>query len=179
MIKHLLFDWGDTLMVDNPALASPMVEWDSVNACDGVSETLPKLAAILPCSVVSNASQSDGLMMKKAFERVNLTSFLTHFLTPNEINAHKPSPEFFINAAGLVGVNPTECCMIGNRYESDIVGAKQAGMKTVLITKQKGDFPKTDYVIEDFSKLAEIFEKCSPPPSATMQRLRADSTQIP
>jgi putative hydrolase of the HAD superfamily len=155
-------------MVDNPALDFPMAEWDSVSACAGVSETLPKLAALLPCSVVSNALQSDGELMKKAFERVNLTSFLTHFLTPNEIKAHKPAPEFFINAAALVGVYPIECCMIGNSYESDIVGAKQAGMKTILITKQKGDFPKADYVIEDFSKLAEIFEKCSPPPSATI-----------
>jgi putative hydrolase of the HAD superfamily len=159
MIKHLLFDWGDTLMVDNPALTTPMAEWDSVSACTGVTETLPKLAVLLPCSVVSNASQSDGLMMKKAFERVNLTSFLTHFLTPNEIKAHKPTPEFFTNAAALVGVNPIECCMIGNSYESDIVGAKGVGMKTVMITKQKGDFPKAEYVIGDFSKLAEIFEE--------------------
>jgi putative hydrolase of the HAD superfamily len=159
MIKHLLFDWGDTLMVDNPALASPMAEWDNVSACDGVAETLPKLAVILPCTVVSNASQSDGLMMKKAFERVNLTSFLTHFLTPKEIKAHKPSPEFFINAAVLAGVNPIECCMIGNSYESDIIGANQAGMKTVLITKQKGDYPKADYVVDDFTKLLEIISE--------------------
>jgi putative hydrolase of the HAD superfamily len=156
MIKHLLFDWGDTLMVDNPAFSTPMAEWDSVSACDGVAETLPKLAVILPCSVVSNASQSDSLMMKKAFERVNLTSFLTHFLTPKEIKAHKPTTEFFINAAALVGVNPIECCMIGNSYESDIVGAKYAGMKTVLVTKQNGDFPKADYVAHDFTKLIEI-----------------------
>jgi putative hydrolase of the HAD superfamily len=156
MIKCLLFDWGDTLMVDDPKLTYPMAEWESVSACDGVTETLPKLAALMPCSVVSNASQSDGLMMKKAFERVNLSSCLTHFLTPNEINAHKPAPEFFINAAALVGANPLECCMIGNSYESDIVGAKQTGMKTVLITKQKGDFPKADYLTEDFTKLLEI-----------------------
>jgi putative hydrolase of the HAD superfamily len=155
MIKHLLFDWGDTLMVDNPTFSTPMAEWDSVSACTGVSETLPKLATLLPCSVVSNASQSDGLMMKKAFERVNLTSYLTHFLTPKEIKAHKPAPEFFINAAAFVGANPTECCMIGNSYESDIVGAKGAGMKTVLIKKQKGDYPKADYVIQDFTKLFE------------------------
>jgi putative hydrolase of the HAD superfamily len=159
MIKHLLFDWGDTLMVDNPTFSTPMAEWDNVSACDGVSETLPKLAEILPCSVVSNALQSDGLMMKKAFERVNLTPFLTHFLTPKEIKAHKPAPEFFINAAALVGANPTECCMIGNSYENDIIGAKKAGMKTILITKQNGDFPKADYVTRDFTKLFEIISE--------------------
>jgi putative hydrolase of the HAD superfamily len=159
MIKHLLFDWGDTLMVDNPDLVSPMAEWESVSACDGVAETLSKIVSIIPCSVVSNAAQSDGLMMKKAFERVNLTSYLTHFLTPKEIKAHKPSPEFFINAATLVGVSPIECCMIGNSYESDTVGAKQAGMKTILITKQKDDFPKADYVTRDFTKLFEIISE--------------------
>jgi putative hydrolase of the HAD superfamily len=144
-------------MVDNPALDYPMALWDEVFACEGVAETLPKLSEILPCSVVSNASQSDTLMMKKAFERVNLTSFLTHFLTPKEINAHKPEPEFFINAANVIGVNPVECCMIGNNYESDIKGAKQTGMKTILITKSKGDFPAADFVIDEFSKLFEIF----------------------
>jgi putative hydrolase of the HAD superfamily len=156
MIKHLLFDWGDTLMVDNPAFFTPMAKWESVSACAGVAETLPKIVALLPCSVVSNASQSDGELMKKAFERVNLTSCLTHFLTPNEIKAHKPAPEFFINAAALVGANPNECCMIGNSYESDIIGAKQAGMTTVLITKLNGDFPKADYVTCDVTKLLEL-----------------------
>jgi putative hydrolase of the HAD superfamily len=159
MIKHLLFDWGDTLMVDDPKLTYPMAEWESVSACIGVSETLPKLAALMPCSVVSNASQSDGELMKKAFERVNLTFYLTHFLTPKEIKAYKPTPEFFINAAVLAGVNPIECCMIGNSYESDIVGAKQAGMTTILITKQKSDYHKADYVVEDFTKLLKIISE--------------------
>jgi putative hydrolase of the HAD superfamily len=158
-IKHLLFDWGDTLMVDDPELKTPMVTWDKVSACDGVLETMPLITEHVPCSVASNASDSDVTLMKKAFERVRLDSFLQCYFTSKELGCKKPNPLFFQNAAKLLGLHPNEVCMIGNNYESDIVGAKEAGLATVLITKSDGDYPAADYVIGEFAQLIKILSK--------------------
>jgi HAD superfamily hydrolase (TIGR01493 family) len=141
-------------MVDDPALKTPMMTWDKVSACDGVLETMPRLSGLVACSVASNASDSDATMMQKAFERVNLDGYFGHYFTSKELGAKKPNPLFFQNASKLLGVQPNEVCMIGNNYESDIVGAKEAGLATVLITMSDGDFPAADYVIGEIKQLA-------------------------
>jgi putative hydrolase of the HAD superfamily len=155
-IKHLLFDWGDTLMVDDPALKTPMATWDKVSACDGVLEAMPRLSGRVTCSVASNASDSDVTLMKKAFERVKLDGYFGHYFTSKELEAKKPNPLFFMNAAKLLGVQPNEVCMIGNNYENDIVGAKKAGLATVLITTLDGEYSAADYVIGEFSQLTSL-----------------------
>jgi putative hydrolase of the HAD superfamily len=158
-VKHLLFDWGDTLMVDDPAQKTPMATWDKVSTCDGVLETMPLIAGRVSCSVASNASDSDIAMMKKAFERVKLDGFFQHYFTSKELGAKKPNPLFFQNAAKLLGAQPNEVCMIGNNYESDIVGAKAVGLVTVLITISDGHFPAADYVMGEFSQLVNVVDK--------------------
>jgi putative hydrolase of the HAD superfamily len=160
-IKHLFFDWGDTLMVDNPNLKTPMATWDKVSACAGVIQAMPLLAELIPCSVVSNASDSNGMMMKRAFERVDLDGYFQYFLTPKELNANKPTVEFFVSAAAHAGIKPSDACMIGNSYENDIIGAKNAGLTTVLIAAPEGHYPAADYVIGDFSLLPDMIKKLS------------------
>ncbi|MGF1633670.1 MAG: HAD-IIA family hydrolase [Phycisphaerae bacterium] len=46
--------------------------------------------------------------------------------------AGKPEPVFFRELCQRLGVNPTECLLIGDNLESDIAGAKGVGMSTVL-----------------------------------------------
>jgi len=79
-ITHLLFDWDDTLMVDNTTQNCAMAYWSEVRACDGVVELLPTLSEKYTCAVASNAADSDAVLMKKAFERVNLAQYFTFFL---------------------------------------------------------------------------------------------------
>ena len=43
----------------------------------------------------------------------------------------KPAKEAFINACGKN--NPSECVMIGDNIDIDIIGAKEAGLKTIFV----------------------------------------------
>lgn len=45
----------------------------------------------------------------------------------------KPHPDPFLTAAFNLGIPPENCVMIGDHLSDDIAGAKQAGMKTVLV----------------------------------------------
>jgi ribosomal protein S18 acetylase RimI-like enzyme len=161
-ITYLIFDWGDTLMVDDPAQDGAMAFWDDIRACEGVVVLLPLLSAKYTCAVASNAVDSDSGLMKKAFERVGLAEYLACFFTLKELGVKKPTPDFFIKAAQAIGVNPNNCAMIGNSYTSDICGAKEVDMTTVLITRELGEYPLADYVAENFEDLAEVFdiERC-------------------
>ena len=56
----------------------------------------------------------------------------------------KPSTDFFHGICRQIGVNPTEALMVGDDVESDIGGAKDAGLKTALVQtgKYREDFVK-------------------------------------
>lgn len=155
-ITHLIFDWGDTLMADDPDLKQAMYLWDEIKVMDGVRDTMPYLHKKYVCTVGSNAGESDASAMKKAFERVSLDGFFDYWFTSKELGARKPDAEFFANIVGRLGASAERTVMVGNDYEKDIRGAKKAGLKTVLITEKSGICPDADFVVRSFGGLMDI-----------------------
>ena len=47
----------------------------------------------------------------------------------------KPNPRIFEIAMEKIGCGPEECVHVGDVYEADVVGAKNAGMKGILIDR--------------------------------------------
>ena len=45
----------------------------------------------------------------------------------------KPEPHLFAHAAGLLGVAPSKLVMVGDQLETDIAGARSAGIDTALL----------------------------------------------
>jgi len=152
-IRCLLFDWGDTLMLDDPADEREMYTWETITPMDGVAELMPRLAQQFMCAVVSNASASNAETMKLAFERVGLAQYFDAFMTSKELGARKPQAEFFARALERLGVDAGDAVMVGNDYEKDIVSAKAVGLRTVLIAAAQGDYPCADYVVSAFGEL--------------------------
>jgi putative hydrolase of the HAD superfamily len=157
-LKYLLFDWGDTLMVDYPQYDGSMAYWEKVSPMPGVIEIMPILSTYYKCIVASNAGDSDAELMKKAFGRIALDQYFSEFITSKELGATKPSPDFFQGIVSMFGLTLYEVAMIGNDYEKDITGAKNIGLNTIFITNEKGDFPYADYIISSFEKLIDVLE---------------------
>ena len=155
-IKYLLFDWGDTLMADDPNNEKAMYLWEEIQVMQGVTDLIPYLHSKYICTVGSNAGESNAIMMKKAFERVNLDSYFDYYFTSKELGARKPDAAFFENILQKLGANTENTVMIGNDYLKDISGAKKAGLKTILITKLNQYFPEADYIVKSFGELIDI-----------------------
>lgn len=49
-------------------------------------------------------------------------------------SACKPNPEYYREILEKTGMNASECLMIGNDYDEDIVAARSLGMQTYLVT---------------------------------------------
>jgi len=156
-ITHLIFDWGDTLMADDPDIKQAMYLWDKITVMQGVAETMPYLHGKYVCTVGSNAGESDALAMKKAFERVSLDGCFDYYFTSKELGARKPDTAFFDSIVQKLGTVAENTVMIGNDYAKDISGAKKAGLKTVLITAEKGVYPDADFVVKSFDEIKDIF----------------------
>ena len=62
----------------------------------------------------------------------------------------KPSKEGFLYACG--SYKPSECVMVGDNYDKDILGAKNAGLRTIYYS------PKEDANVPHIKKLVKIKE---------------------
>lgn len=62
-----------------------------------------------------------------------LHPYFTHVITSERSNSLKPKKEIFDYALNLAKADVTECIMIGDNLDADIMGAKNAGMDCVFV----------------------------------------------
>jgi putative hydrolase of the HAD superfamily len=110
-------------------------------------------------------SDTDGLdgMKAQRIEDAGLVSFFDAILVPGEDTKDtKPNTQPFIKICELLGVAPENCVHVGDNPKVDILGAKELGMKTIILTPDKTRFKEKilipDYLIElkDIKKLEEL-----------------------
>lgn len=74
---------------------------------------------------------------------------------PNAV-VGKPSKELMLYAAQRVGADPENCVVVGDREETDIEGARRAGMRSVLVRTGVADGSDlADLVVDDLASLAD------------------------
>jgi putative hydrolase of the HAD superfamily len=129
--KTLVFDWGNTLMIDLPHKQGRMVDWPEVAAIEGAPETLKKLHQTFQIVVATNAENSNAEDVKAAFRRVNLDSEIDQVFTYHELKARKPDHSFYENISRLLDSKPENLVMIGDSYLNDILPAWQSGWHTI------------------------------------------------
>jgi FMN phosphatase YigB (HAD superfamily) len=154
MRKTLLFDWGNTIMVDF-VLPGPMCSWDKVALVDGAENALQSLSGQYDCHLATNAGASTTKEVRLALSRVDADKFFSEIFLADEIGFAKPDIRFFNAIIDRLGHPPDSFVMIGDNYFNDCVGAKKAGMKTVLLNTNQvtGSFPMADAVIGNFEEL--------------------------
>jgi putative hydrolase of the HAD superfamily len=126
----------------------------------GTIPTLIKLKKGHSLGVISN-----GLAVKQWEKLVGLG--IHHFFdvvaTSEELGHSKPSTRIFEYAMGEVGLDPSECVMVGDRLDTDILGGNRAGMTTVLMRTVReqepaGDEDRPDYEIRSLCELPPLLE---------------------
>ena len=160
MTKTLLFDWGNTIMVDF-ALPGPMCSWNKVALVDGAENALQILSEKYDCHLATNAGASTAKEVRLALRRADVDKFFSGIFLADEIGFCKPDTRFFHAIIDRLGLPPDSFVMIGDNYFNDCIGAKKAGMKTVFLNTNRvtGSFPMADAVIRSFDHLELIIEK--------------------
>ncbi len=133
-ITVVLFDWGNTLMIDDGSVG-PMADRRFVEALPGAREVLRTLHSRRRLLVATNAEASDAVLVRRALARVGLDTFVDDVVTSREAGAAKPDPAFFQTALRVAfqgcEPEPRTAVMVGDSWENDIAGALAAGMRTV------------------------------------------------
>lgn len=160
----VLFDWGDTLMVDFPDCLGPMSEWPHVEAVAHARETLEVLRSRgWRLALATNAADSDEAEIRAALARVGLDGLMDRVYCSREVGDSKPSPGFFAFIVNDLGLQSSEIVMVGDNYEVDVVGANRAGIRAVWLCRDGSAVPVDGMqrAIRDFAQLAGVLEAWS------------------
>ena len=86
-----------------------------------------------------------------------MKDYFTTVILSEDAGANKPSPQFFDYAFRISGANPATTLMIGDNFDTDIMGAKQAGLD-VLYFNRFPAYPAPQPVNYEVSSLRDIIK---------------------
>lgn len=124
----VLFDWGDTVMLDDPALSAPMVEWPSVTAIPGIEDALTYLQASgRQIILATSADVSDEEQIRGALRRVRLADYFTRIYCFRNTQLSK-GEAFYRHILHDLGITASDALMVGDHFDKDVLAANAAGI---------------------------------------------------
>jgi putative hydrolase of the HAD superfamily len=117
---------------------------------DVYPDVAPALAELRDRGLTLVAVSNWDYALPTVLERCGLDGQLDGTVTSAEVGARKPDPAIFVRALELAGCEPGEALHVGDTPEEDVVGARAAGIRPLLIDRDGGG--------GDISSLQEISE---------------------
>lgn len=95
-------------------------------------------------------------------EKINRLKFLDLFdeiIISGDLGYHKPDEKIFKEMTKRTGADPSDIVYIGNNYQKDVVGAHQAGWKTVWVNRKNEEERKITptWTVKELAELVKIF----------------------
>ena len=109
------------------------------------------------------ASNGTAVVQQGRMTSAELYPYFQESFVSQELGHNKPSREYFDAAfARIPGFEPARCLMVGDSLTSDILGGKNAGLRTVWVNPGHRTAPehlKPDYEIELLADLPALLEE--------------------
>ena len=109
------------------------------------------------------ASNGTPVVQHGRMTSADLYPYFEASFVSEEIGHNKPSKEYFdVAFSRIPGFDPAQCLMVGDSLTSDILGGKNAGLRTVWVNphhKTAPDHLKPDYEIEFLADLPALLEE--------------------
>lgn len=125
--------------VKDPDLHAKVMEWRrGYNPPVGLwtvaePEAAAALALVREAGRVAGVVSNSNGTIRRILESLDLARDLDFVLDSKEEGLEKPDPRFFRRALARAGVRADEAAYIGDFYSVDVVGARRAGMRAVLM----------------------------------------------
>ncbi|GAA0346340.1 HAD family hydrolase [Bowmanella denitrificans] len=151
--RHLLFDWGDTLMRDIPGQSGPMMNWPVVQAMPGAAAALQLLSQRFTCHLATNARDSDEAEIRQALVRGRLDQYLTRIFCFKQLKVEKPAKAYYQQICVQLDCPGTQILMIGDNLHNDVLGALDAGLTACWLNLHHGENTHGVQQVENFDML--------------------------
>ncbi len=99
-------------------------------------------------------------VQKERFAKSGLSQFFKFVIISEEQGYPKPDQRIFIDAVKkLPGKEPSQTLMVGDRIETDILGAQRAGLQSCWLNLNKGENTSTVRADIEINELSELLKK--------------------
>jgi HAD superfamily hydrolase (TIGR01509 family) len=144
---------------DVPGLADELADefFAYRDEADRLYPDVEPMLAVLPGDLVLGVVTSGTTR----WSRTAIGKHFDFWLAADETGLRKPDPRVFHAAATAAGFRPRELLHVGDEYHSDIVGARKAGARAVLLDR-RDDIPErdgADAVIRSLTELPALIER--------------------
>jgi putative hydrolase of the HAD superfamily len=135
----VLFDWGDTVMRDDPASTTPMVEWQTIEVIAGIADVLAYLhSSSRRIVLATSASISNERQIRAALARGGLDEYFSRIYCFE--NTRLPKGElFYRHILNDLGIPTSEAVMVGDGFQKDVQDANAAGICAVWFNPQSDE----------------------------------------
>lgn len=172
ILRNLLKDW-DYSDVPDEVIKSAIASMYTVSQSHWQAEadTIPTLKELqmhgYRLGIISNAGDDDDVQL--LIDKARIRPYFEVILSSASFGTRKPSPKIFHAVLYKLGVQPSRAVMVGDKLEADILGAQNAGMFAIWITRRAdtvsvGNNQKSirpDAVIGSLSELPSLLENLS------------------
>ncbi|MBQ2818196.1 MAG: HAD family hydrolase [Clostridia bacterium] len=101
------------------------------------------------------ASNTDTDVLEQIMKRNRI--FAHGVFTSEELKCYKPNPEFYALVLSACGLSPQEVIFIGDSSSDDILGPKEAGMKTIWVDRNHTGLDHgQDHTVSSLSEIPGI-----------------------
>jgi putative hydrolase of the HAD superfamily len=135
----VLFDWGDTVMRDDPASTIPMVEWQTVEAIEGIADVLDEIySSGRQIILATSAAISDEDQIRGALRRADLDRYFSRIYCFQ--NTQLPKGEaFYRHILNDLHIPASDALMVGDGFEKDVQAANAIGIFAVWFNPRSNE----------------------------------------
>ena len=93
-------------------------------------------------------------------ERLEIADYFDAVVASHDVRvrSEKPDPHIFNYALAAVGVSPEEVVHVGDTYEADIVGARNVGIRPILLDRDGTQADRWKETIRSLTELPELLK---------------------
>ncbi len=129
-----------------------------------VKPVVSRLSENYALGIISDSALTPGSFARQLMDRDGILQFFSAFTFSDETEHTKPEgPQFHATLAQL-NAEPAAAVHIGDIFRTDIVGAKNAGMKAIRFTgfnKSETNDTLSDAVVDDYQQLETVIAELS------------------
>ena len=156
----VLFDWGDTVMRDDPASTLPMVEWPAVEIVEGVPDVLAYLhSSGRRMALATSAAISEEKQIRGALARGGLDEYFSRIYCFKNTQLTK-SQAFYQHILNDLGIPASEALMVGDSFEWDVRDANALGIFAVWFNPRSTESRRSNLqiTVHSMNELRKFFE---------------------
>jgi FMN phosphatase YigB (HAD superfamily) len=154
------FDWGDTVMRDDPANTAPMVEWQTLEVVEGIVDVLAYLRSSgRQLVLATGAAIPDESQIRAALRRGGLDPYFSYIYCFKNTNLPK-GEAFYRRIMNDLKVSASDVLMVGDSFEKDVQIPNRLGMFAVWFNPNTEEDRKCgmQFTIRAMRELQTFFE---------------------